>query len=313
MKKIKMIATGLALSLALISCSSSQTQKGVRDSKSKFMTINGKEISNKEFFKQYDLFKGVLADPKIISDVQNAFIIKSFVSEKIKEFKIEIKQEEYDNGIKNATARFGGDDKYADYLDFLGVSKEQYEQNIKDGIDVEKYREWYVKNINFEPEEIKKHYEENIAEYETREVKHILVDSEEKAYEVRQKLLDGQDFKGLSDEYSIDKEAKKNGGSFGQIKRNSPYLKEFLDAAFELEEGGISKPVNTKYGYHIIVASNIKAGMDKFMNEIKENLGQIKFSEHFKEEIGKIEVKLFDKNGNELKPEENQKQKNTNN
>jgi len=57
--------------------------------------------------------------------------------------------------------------------------------------------------------------------------------------------------------YSEDPGSKSNGG-FYKMTRKTPFVKEFKDVAFSLQEGEISKPFETEFGFHIILLEKIK-------------------------------------------------------
>lgn len=57
--------------------------------------------------------------------------------------------------------------------------------------------------------------------------------------------------------YSEDPGSKSNGGYY-KLTRKSPMVKEFKDVAFSLNEGQISEPFETEFGYHIIYLEKIK-------------------------------------------------------
>lgn len=73
------------------------------------------------------------------------------------------------------------------------------------------------------------------------------------AAEVLDKLNKDGKFDDLAQEFSDDTSSKEKGGRLGPIKKDSKGLpKEFIDAAFALEEDEISELVRTPAGLHII-------------------------------------------------------------
>lgn len=81
--------------------------------------------------------------------------------------------------------------------------------------------------------------------------RHILVDSEEKAKELVEKLRGGASFEELAKADSTDPGSKEKGGDLGWFPRGQT-LPAFDEVAFQLEPEKISDPVNTTYGWHII-------------------------------------------------------------
>jgi peptidyl-prolyl cis-trans isomerase SurA len=57
--------------------------------------------------------------------------------------------------------------------------------------------------------------------------------------------------------YSQDPGSKSKGG-FYSMTRQTPFVKEFKDVAFSLQEGEISEPFETDFGYHIIYIEKIR-------------------------------------------------------
>lgn len=57
--------------------------------------------------------------------------------------------------------------------------------------------------------------------------------------------------------YSEDPGSRSKGGYYA-ISRNSPMVKEFKDIAFSLQEGEISEPFETEFGWHLLVVDKIR-------------------------------------------------------
>ena len=92
---------------------------------------------------------------------------------------------------------------------------------------------------------------------------HILIRIPQKATDAQQKdarrridsvytaLQAGADFEALAKQVSQDPGSAARGGMLGWFSRNQ-MVKEFEDAAFDLQPGEISKPVLSPFGWHII-------------------------------------------------------------
>lgn len=103
------------------------------------------------------------------------------------------------------------------------------------------------------PEAVEAAYEERYQNAEPEvEVRaaHILVDSPEKAAELKAELDDGAEFAALAAEHGTDGTAQRGGDLGWFIKQDM--VPEFADAAFALEEGQVSDPVQTQFGWHLI-------------------------------------------------------------
>ena len=95
-----------------------------------------------------------------------------------------------------------------------------------------------------------------------------------RAQEVLAKLKAGGDFAALAKEYSDDPGSASQGGDLGWSERST--LAElgpsFASAVFSLQQGQISDPVKTQYGYHIIQLEGIQAGQTKTFEQARAEI-----------------------------------------
>jgi len=130
-----------------------------------------------------------------------------------------------------------------------------------------------VDKIEITPEEVRNFFKE-IPEADRpifgaeMEVAQIVIKptvSEEEKQKVIQKLKDlkndvlvnGASFFSRAVLYSEDPGSRSNGGYY-KMTRKTPFVKEFKDVAFSLNEGDISEPFETEFGFHIIYIEKIR-------------------------------------------------------
>lgn len=99
---------------------------------------------------------------------------------------------------------------------------------------------------------------------------HILVDSEEKAADIKAQLDGGGDFAALAAEHGTDGTAQR-GGDLGWFVKGD-MVPEFGEAAFALEPGTISGPIQTAFGWHIIKLDERRPRAAPPLEEVEQEL-----------------------------------------
>ena len=84
--------------------------------------------------------------------------------------------------------------------------------------------------------------------------------------EIKQQVQEGASFTTKAVLYTEDPGSRSSGG-FYKINKKTPFVKEFKDVAFSLQEGEISEPFETEFGFHIIYLEKIK-GQDLELRHI---------------------------------------------
>lgn len=82
--------------------------------------------------------------------------------------------------------------------------------------------------------------------------RHILLDSEQEALDVRNLLVNGESFVTLAAQFSKDVTTKDQGGDLGWFAQEELLEPRVAEAAFNQDEGAISQPIATRLGYHIV-------------------------------------------------------------
>ncbi len=116
-------------------------------------------------------------------------------------------------------------------------------------------------------------YDEQIAklkpEPEVR-ARHILVKTEQEAKDLIAELKGGADFTELAKK-SVDGPSSNTGGDLGYFSRGQ-MVKAFEDAAFALEPGQISGPVQSDYGWHVIKVEDKRTRPVPSFDEVKDQI-----------------------------------------
>ena len=92
--------------------------------------------------------------------------------------------------------------------------------------------------------------EEDPTQFKTVRASHILVDTEDEAWAIKTRVTEWESFEELAKEYSKGP-SKQKGGDLGHVNRGQ-MVPEFEYAAFSTPIGGVSDPVKTRYGWHLI-------------------------------------------------------------
>ena len=201
------------------------------------------------------------------AEAMDLMIEQELVKQAAEEAGIEADREAVDAQIQDLRAVFDSDDQFRMKLEADGYTEESFRRHIERmtaGIV-------YLERIRADASdvrdaEVEAFYAEN--EYrltlpEQVRVRHILLkwkplgtqDDRAAIREQMQPVLKraraGEDFAALATEYSEDSATKVNGGDTGFFPRGT-MVPAFEEAAFALQPGEVSDPVDTVFGVHIL-------------------------------------------------------------
>jgi peptidyl-prolyl cis-trans isomerase D len=129
------------------------------------------------------------------------------------------------------------DDAMKTYKQSVGISEKEFRAIVRTEILRRKLADEITKDLPQEEEQVW--------------ARHILVDTEEEAQDVLARLEAGEDFAALAIELSTDTGSGANGGDLGWFG-SGQMVAPFEEAAFALDIGEISEPVQSDFGWHVI-------------------------------------------------------------
>lgn len=261
----------------------------------------------------------------------NELIVKSLLDEEIQKRGIKVTNKDVDEAIKTIIDKVGSKEQLDAILKENGISNSQFKDDLKEEVKMKKLAQ-QLGNSSVSDAEAKKFYNDNINKFKYPDkvrASHILisvnpaeiteivksdaknknldeagikakVNEEIKAREAKvNKLLaevkkDQTQFAKLAKENSDDTASAVKGGDLGFFTAKE-MVPEFSKAAFAMKPNTVSdKPVQTQFGYHIIMVTDRAAAgqtpYEKVKNDIKgylENQKQIEMIDNLTESLKK--------------------------
>ncbi len=153
-----------------------------------------------------------------------------------------------------------------------------------------------VDGVRVTDEEAKKFFEENEKDLNSGEsvsASHILVDSEEKANEIKAEIESGAvSFEDAARKYSSCPSSEQ-GGALGEFTRGQ-MVPEFDEACFSMKVGELRGPVKTQFGYHLIKLNDKKEATplkyEDIADQIKQKLLTDKQQAAYRSKVNQLKI-----------------------
>ena len=157
-----------------------------------------------------------------------------------------------------------------------------------------------LSNVTLTEEEKKAFFEANKSKFnkpESASAKHILVDSEELANDILNKINNNEmTFEAAASAHSTCP-SKDQGGDLGTFGRGQ-MVPEFEEATFAMNVGDVSEPVKTQFGYHLIKleAKNEPSipAYEEIADKVEKTLMFQKQGEVYKNKLDEVKAKFGD-------------------
>ena len=236
----------------------------------------------------------------------------------VKEHDIAVSEEELNAAWDEDVASYGDEQTFVSLLESMGMTKDSYLDSLSSSLAQGKLRDEVAPVEEPTDEEIIAYANENLASYnDARRSSHILFkvaedaddatreEARTKAQEVLDKLNAGEvSFEDAAKEYSEDGSAE-NGGDVGWDKLTT-FVTEYQDALSQLSPGQMSGIVETTYGYHIIMCTDLfhvdgevtsvdqipEEIRDQFVQTIEQTAQSTAYNEWFEQYVADADIKI---------------------
>ncbi|MCQ2465225.1 MAG: peptidylprolyl isomerase [Oscillospiraceae bacterium] len=248
-------------------------------------------------------------DSKVLAVIDGAEITESALDRIIEKYPVEKRiYFETEQGRKQLLEQKVAFSVFGKHAREKGADQtEQFKNRLNDIIDqmlTQAVMSELFEGVTVEDGEARKFYDENPDKFvleETVLAKHILVDTEEQALDIRNRIESEEiSFEDAAAEFS-QCPSREKGGSLGYFKHGM-MVKEFDEAAFSQPVGQMSAPVKTQFGWHIIVTEDktepgtlpFDEVSEKLEEQLKEKKQQEVYEELYNSLREKYNVKIFE-------------------
>lgn len=144
------------------------------------------------------------------------------------------------------------------YYRLRAVRDAYFEKQVRDAVPDSEAKALYDERVK------------NLPNQQEVRARHILVETEDEAKNIRKELESGGDFAELAQKYSKDRGGQ-DGGDLGYFTRGQ-MVKPFEDAAFSLATGVLSEPVKSDFGWHIIKVEDKRDREPPAFEQVKDQI-----------------------------------------
>ncbi len=248
-------------------------------------TVNGEKIIRKDFDRRMNVIKRMNQDVtrstqlQVVNQLAQKVLLKQFVEGQNIDVSVEEVQGELEKIRYFLKSNPNNNEKsLEEILETQGSNISGLKDEIRRTLALSKYLDERVSD-----DEKRSYFEENKSVFNDEKVKasHVLIDTtklktdaelekaRQKIEEVKNEIGNGADFAEMARKYSTCPSAE-NGGDIGFFQRKGSIVEEFAEVAFSMEVGGISEPVKTQFGYHIIKVTDKEEGKDVSYEDVAD-------------------------------------------
>ena len=170
---------------------------------------------------------------------------------------------------------FPSDREYQQFLKASGQTEADLKYRVKLDVLSNQVREAIVKGkADVSDAEVRNFYNKNKGQFgqpERRDISVVLTENEADARKARKELEGGASFKDVADKYSIDEASKGQGGKLTGVGKGQQE-KALDDAVFAAEQGKLTGPVKTQFGFYVFQIDKVAPGSQQSFEQSRETI-----------------------------------------
>jgi parvulin-like peptidyl-prolyl isomerase len=215
-------------------------------------TVNGKAIARADYERQVTLATTYLKSQGVDSTTPDGqqtiatmrdqlldqMIDQEIINQAATKEGLTVTGAEIDAQIADTVVQAGGQAALDAWFVSSGFTKEEYRQAVLEQLTGDKLFNKVTANVPTTADQV--------------HARHIMLATKAEADAVVARLKAGEDFAKVAMEVSLDEGSKADGGDLGFFAKGF-MIPEFEAAAFALQPGQFSDPVQTQYGFHVIL------------------------------------------------------------
>ncbi|MCA9910569.1 MAG: SurA N-terminal domain-containing protein [Anaerolineae bacterium] len=226
-------------------------------------TVNGQDITLSQFERELARFQQQVnaADPEAArATVLNLLVEQLLIAQDAARQQITVSDAEVDTEVASLQGLAGGDSSWQAWLDDNLYTEAEFRDTVRAGLLTAKMRDLVTADLNSDVLQV--------------HARHILVDTEQEATALLDRLRNGEDFAVLAVS-SKDLTTRDSGGDLGWFAQEELIDPALATVAFSLEPMQIAGPIRTTLGFHVI--QTLERAMLPLSDDRRAQLAQKQF------------------------------------
>jgi foldase protein PrsA len=228
----------------------------------------------KQCEQEYDTLKG---------EVMQFLIQAEWVTQEAEDRGVEVSDAAVKKSLEDQKKQaFPNEKAYQEFIKSSGMTEEDILYRVRLNQLQEKLTQDVTQDAaKVSDEDIEEYYEKNkrrFAQPERRDLRVVLTKTEQKAEQAQNALEDGQSWRKVVNQYSIDEASKAQAGLLPAVAKGQQD-RALDNAVFEAKKGQLEGPIKTQFGWYVFEVEKITPASQQSLEQSKETIRNLLRSE----------------------------------